>query len=156
MLKSNLNTTSYLRWFSKIDEKIMDKSNYPVFGEGAFIKRTGGNGYAHIKLKINIVENEEYIGNKAFCIWSESINKNIIFLFRHHIEEVLSLFAEYYFINNDENSLEFEILGGGFHPVDSGRKYHWQKATLNALRNAFDKRFESDIHKTSEIYEKID
>ena len=116
-----------------ISKSIFD-NNFPKKGEGIFKRYTGHHGH----VKILIEESLERMASSFLCFEVSEID--IPDYFRLNILKAIENFCLVYYVNRiDALNLNFTIIGGSSHDVDS-RDSDYEIATYYALLDAFSKK----------------
>lgn len=136
--KMQIRTNPSSRMYFLLNEKLINPISLPLIGEGTYIKYSGGFKWAHIKLKIQEIEND-YKSSLTWNIHEPDFPK----IYEDEIVDALRTFLIHYEgLTGQDLNVNFEILEANYHHLET-RRGNFYYAVANSILNAFDK----SIHK---------
>lgn len=129
-----IRTNPSAKMYFLLNEKLLNPISLPLIGQGTYIKYTGGFKWAHVKLKIQEMENHQ----TTSIIWNNP-EPDFPKVFEDEIIDSLKTFLIHYEGLTGHNlNVNFEILEANYHHLETG-KGNFYFAVANSILNAFDK-----------------
>lgn len=133
-IRMKIRTNPSAKIYFLLNEYLLNPISFPLIGEGTYIKYSGGQKWAHVKLKINEIE----ITETTTLTWNNP-NQDFPKIYEEEIIESLRTFLIHFEGLTGKNlKVAFEILDATYHQVETG-KGNFYYAVANSILNAFDK-----------------
>lgn len=131
---TQIRTNPSAKMYFLLNENLLNPISLPLIGEGTYIKYSGGNKWAHIKLKIQ----ETKDNHLTSIIWNIT-GPNLPKIFEDEIIDAIRTFLIHYEgLTGEKLNVNFEILEANYHEVETG-KGNFYFAVANSILNAFNK-----------------
>jgi len=132
MQQLQIKINSAPRILYQLNQLLIQDLNLPLEGEGTYIKYSGGQKWAHVKLRISTVDNQY---SRAQML--NSMAEEFPLKYLNEIKEAVELFINHYEgITGEIFIAQFELLDATHHPSETGMD-NFQFAVANAILNAF-------------------